>query len=104
MRTQQRQLVPVHRIEVSGACVSRATRGGRGGCLEGPSWAWPAGRVVGQVGVSWEGQLALMLLGRGPSSCGGSLLLLYSKLDSQPHVENSPDLVLKPRVLLVQRG
>lgn len=56
------------------------------------------------MGVSCKGQLALMFLGRGPSSCGCSLLPLDSKLDSQPHVENSPDLVLKPRVLSVQRG
>ena len=73
---------------------------------------WLSGRAVlglaswegsGVDGGSWEGQLALMLLGRGPSSCGCCLLPLDSKLDSQPHVENSPNLVLKPRVLSVQR-
>lgn len=47
-------------------------------------------------------QLALMLLRRGPSSCGS--FPLDSKLESQQHRENFPDLLLKPRVLSFQRG
>ena len=38
----------------------------------------------------------------GPSSCG--LFPLDSKLESQQHRENFPDLLLKPRVLSFQRG
>lgn len=86
--------------------LSKATQGGQGGCLEEASWAGLAGRVraVGRMGESWEMQLVLMLLRRGPSSRGCGLLPLDRKLNSQPHVENFPDPVLKPRVRLVQRG
>ena len=89
------------------ACAEQGPSGRTGGCLEGAPRTGLAGGVVraaGRMGESWEVQLVLMLLRPGPSSRGCGLLPLDRKLNRQPHVENFPDPVLKPRVPLVQSG